>query len=110
MSSRFTENDLRQMSSLGLSEEAVEKQIANFRQGFPKIELLDAATVDNGGVLRLDDSQIDRYTTAYKQASKGKKILKFVPASGAATRMFKDLYAFTATYFGVDYKIEKEHS
>jgi len=109
MSSRFTENDLRQMSSLGLSEEAVEKQINNFRQGFPKLELLAAATIDNGGILHLDDSQIDRYTTAYKQASKGKKILKFVPASGAATRMFKDLYAFTATYFGVDYKIEKEH-
>ena len=109
MSNRFTDSDLRQMSSLGLSEEAVEKQIENFRKGFPKLELLDAATVDNGGILRLDDSQIDRYTKSYKQAIRGKKILKFVPASGAATRMFKDLYTFTATYFGVDYKIEKEH-
>ena len=109
MSNRFTDSDLRQMSSLGLSEEAVDIQIENFRKGFPKLELLDAATVDNGGILRLDDSQIDRYTKSYKQAIRGKKILKFVPASGAATRMFKDLYTFTATYFGVDYKIEKEH-
>ena len=109
MSNRFTDSDLRQMSALGLTEEAVEKQIENFRKGFPKLELLDAATVDNGGILRLDDSQIDRYTKSYKQAIRGKKILKFVPASGAATRMFKDLYTFTATYFGVDYKIEKEH-
>ena len=71
MSNRFTDSDLRQMSSLELSEEAVEKQIENFRKGFPKLELLDAATVDNGGILRLDDSQIDRYTKSYKQAIRG---------------------------------------
>ena len=109
MPAQFTDGDLRQMQALGLSEDAVKHQIENFRQGFPKIELLDAATVDNGGILRLDDDQIARYTEAYRQASRGRKILKFVPASGAATRMFKDLYSFTATYFGIDYKIEKEH-
>ena len=109
MPAQFTDGDLRQMHALGLSEDAVKHQIENFRQGFPKIELLDAATVDNGGILRLDDDQIARYTEAYRQVSRGRKILKFVPASGAATRMFKDLYSFTATYFGIDYKIEKEH-
>ena len=109
MNKQFTDSDRRQMAALGLSEEAVQKQIENFRQGFPKMELLAAATIDNGGILRLDDSQIALYTKAYKQSAKGKKILKFVPASGAATRMFKDLYTFTATYFGEEYKIEKEH-
>ncbi len=108
MKTTFNEGDLRQMAALGLTPEVVDRQIENFRQGFPKIELIDAATVNNGGILRLDDEQIDRYTKAYKHSSRGKKILKFVPASGAATRMFKDLYAFTATYFGVDFQIEKE--
>ena len=109
MATKFTDKDLRQMANLGLTEEAVLQQINNFRQGFPKTELVDAATVENGGILRLNDDEINRYATHYNKASQGKKILKFVPASGAATRMFKDLYSFTATYFGIDYKIEKEH-
>ena len=109
MSVQFSDSDRQQMKSLGLTEAGVNHQIENFRKGFPMTHLVEAATVDNGGILRLDDQAINRYTKLYKQASKGKKILKFVPASGAATRMFKDLYSFTSTYFGIDYQIEKEH-
>ena len=109
MSAKFSAQDLQQIASLGLTEADVQHQIDNFRQGFPKTELVEAATVDNGGILRLSDEEINRYASIYATASQGKKILKFVPASGAATRMFKDLYSFAATYFGIDYKIEKEH-
>ncbi|MCQ2295330.1 MAG: DUF4301 family protein [Bacteroidales bacterium] len=105
----FTDKDLLQMKALGITPEATERQINNFRKGFPKTILIDAATVDNGGILRLEDSEINHYVTTYTTLSKGKRILKFVPASGAATRMFKDLYAFSSTYFGIDYNIEKEH-
>ena len=93
MSTTFSNNDLKQMATLGLSEEAVNSQIENFRNGFPKTVLVEAATVENGGILRLSDEDINHFSNFYKQAAKGKKILKFVPASGAATRMFKDLYA-----------------
>ena len=109
MSIQFSDSDRKQIASLGLTETDVNRQIDNFRKGFPKTHLVTAATVDNGGILRLDDQAINRYTKFYQQASRGKKILKFVPASGAATRMFKELYSFTSTYFGIDYKIEKEH-
>ena len=109
MPANFSDSDLKQIASLGLTEDAVRKQIENFHNGFPKTVLVDAATVENGGILRLGDQAINHYATFYRQAAKGKKILKFVPASGAATRMFKDLYAFASTYFGIDYKIEKEH-
>ena len=108
MSSIFTEKDLQQIASMGLTPEAVQRQIDNFRNGFPKTQLIDAATVDNGGILRMSDNDIRRYATAYKNLSKGKRLLKFVPASGAATRMFKDLYAFSSTYFGVAQNFEKE--
>ena len=108
MSSIFTEKDLQQFASMGLTPEAVQRQIDNFRNGFPKTHLIDAATVDNGGILRMSDNDIRRYATAYKNLSKGKRLLKFVPASGAATRMFKDLYAFSSTYFGVAQNFEKE--
>ena len=109
MSVQFSDSDRQQMAALGLTEKDVNQQIENFRKGFPKTQLVAAATVENGGILRIDDQAINRYAKFYKQASKDKKILKFVPASGAATRMFKDLYSFTSTYFGIDYKIEKEH-
>lgn len=109
MTTNFSASDKQQMAALGLSETAVAHQIENFRKGFPPTELVAAATVENGGILHMDDEAINRYAAYYKKASTGKRILKFVPASGAATRMFKDLYAFTATYFGVDYKIGNDY-
>lgn len=109
MSIKLTGDDLVQIAALGISTDQVEQQIENFRKGFPKTKLLAAATVENGGIVRLDDSDISRYTQSYDRLSKDKKILKFVPASGAATRMFKDLYTFTASYFGVDANLANEH-
>ena len=109
MTAKFTTNDIAQMAALGLSQDDVQHQLDNFHRGFPKTVLIDAATVDNGGILRLEDAEINKYADFYTKNLKGKKILKFVPASGAATRMFKDLYSFTASYFGVDYTIPKEY-
>lgn len=108
MALTFTEQDLQQIASMGITPEEVEKQIENFRNGFPKTKLNEAATVENGGIIRLSDKEIDHYSKVYKNKSKGKKIMKFVPASGAASRMFKDLYAFSSTYFGVARNFEKE--
>lgn len=108
MKNTFSKKDLQQIASMNLTEEIVEKQIDNFRKGFPKTKLIDAATVENGGIIRLSDKEISHYTDIYKKMSKGRKIMKFVPASGAATRMFKDLYSFTSTYFGVAHNFEKE--
>lgn len=105
----FSQKDLKQFADLGLSPEAVEQQIENFRQGFPKMQLVEAATTVNGGILRLDDDRIDHYASCFQKLSQGKRLLKFVPASGAATRMFKDLYAFSSAYFGLDYTIPKEY-
>ncbi len=109
MKYQFTDSDLQQVAALGISPERLEQQMANFRKGFPKSELLAAATVDNGGIIRLDDEAIGRYTTAYQQLGQGKKRMKFVPASGAATRMFKELYEFTASYIGLDYTVHKDY-
>ena len=108
MKDTFSSKDLQQFASMGLTEDTVNLQIDNFRKGFPKTKLIEAATIDNGGIVRMSDSDILHYAEAYKKLSTGKRILKFVPASGAATRMFKDLYAFSATYFGVAFNFEKE--
>lgn len=103
-----TEKDLSQLGGMGLSPEAVQQQIDNFKKGFPKSHLDDAATPGNGGIICLGDKEIARYEKQYRTLGRGKKLLKFVPASGAATRMFKDLYSFTATYFGVAGNFAKE--
>ena len=108
MAFKPTESDLRQISLLGITPERLQAQIENFRQGFPKSHLDAAATPDNGGIRVLTDKEIARYERQYRTLARGKKILKFVPASGAATRMFKDLYSFSSTYFGVAHNFEKE--
>ena len=104
-----TAEDLVQLKEQGLTVEQVQAQIDNFKNGFPKSRLDAPATPANGGIRVLSDKEIARYKTQYRTLGRGKKILKFVPASGAATRMFKDLYAFTATYFGIADNFEKDY-
>ncbi|MBR0169716.1 MAG: DUF4301 family protein [Bacteroidales bacterium] len=108
MTFKPTEKDKEQLAQLGLTVERVQEQIDHFKKGFPKCQLDAAATIANNGIQQLDDKEIKRYTKLYHTLSKDKKILKFVPASGAATRMFKDLYTFSSTYFGVATNFEKE--
>lgn len=70
-----------------------EKQLENFRTGFPYLKVVDSASVGNG-ISRLTKKSKEHALVAYSQyvANNG-KICKFVPASGAASRMFKDIYA-----------------
>ena len=103
-----TREDLSQLDGLGLTLERVQQQIDNFKAGFPKAQLANAATPDNGGIRVLDDKEIARYEKLYRSLSQGQRMLKFVPASGAATRMFKDLYSFASTYFGVANNFDRE--
>lgn len=103
-----TNEDLVQLAALGLSIERVQEQINHFKEGFPKTRLNAPATPANGGIRVLDDKEITRYERLYRTLGKDKQILKFVPASGAATRMFKNLYEFAATYFGVAGNFGKE--
>jgi len=100
--------DLVQLKELGLTPERIQEQINHFKEGFPKTCLDAPATPSNGGIRVLNDKEIASYERIYRTHGKGKHILKFVPASGAATRMFKSLYEFTANYFGVAGNFNKE--
>ncbi len=91
----FTENDLQQLAQQGVSHEMVEKQIENFRKGFPFLDIFKAATVGDG-IIRLESDEVDDLV-ALTKGYEG-SLIKFVPASGAATRMFKHLYEFMAEY------------
>lgn len=86
----FTDKDLIQIASKGSSVEAIERQLKCFENGFPYLDVVSAATPERG-ITILSPSQIEAALKAYSQS---KLILeKFVPASGAASRMFKDLFS-----------------
>lgn len=95
--SQFTEQDLIQMQGKGISSEKVSGQIERFKEGFPYLKLNRAAT-PGFGVRVLNSKEIrEAITTWNTYQESGAKIQKFVPASGAASRMFKDLFAFVGS-------------
>ncbi|MEI3528888.1 MAG: DUF4301 family protein [Alistipes sp.] len=89
----FTEKDLHQIEQHGLTREAVERQIENFRRGFPFLKVVRAASPGDGVVV-VDAAAANAAQARYEQATHGLSVVKFVPASGAATRMFKELFEF----------------
>ena len=91
----FIEKDIAQIKGRGSDASVVEEQIKYFENGFPFLQLSKAATVGDG-IIRLTDEQIKEVIEEFdKKASEGYiSLLKFVPASGAATRMFKSLFGF----------------
>ena len=89
----FTEQDLKQIAAHGLTVEAVERQIENFRRGFPSLQVVNAASPADGIVV-LTPEQAAEYAAKYEGRDGSVTVAKFVPASGAATRMFKELFEF----------------
>ncbi len=94
MKYHFSERDLEQIESKGIALEVVEEQLESFKKGFPYLKIEQGATVGEG-IVRMSDSECDGYVSKWEEFSKGgARIVKFVPASGAASRMFKNLFAF----------------
>ncbi|MFR9602781.1 MAG: DUF4301 family protein [Rikenellaceae bacterium] len=89
----FTQSDLAQISDHGLTPEAVELQVENFKKGFPYLKISRAATCGDG-ITQLSEEQIAQMVELYEGSLAGLEVVKFVPASGAATRMFKELFEF----------------
>lgn len=81
------------MENRGISAAAVDAQIDNFTKGFDFLPVVAAATVGNG-IIATTPEQRKHYSEIYRKATTCRQVLKFVPASGAATRMFKDLFAY----------------
>jgi hypothetical protein len=93
----FTNSDLKQLQAKGISVENAEKQLEFFRKGFPYLTIHASASVEKG-IIHIDENGQNIYIEAWNTYLNGnKKVLKFDPASGAASRMFKDLFAFLNT-------------
>ncbi|MEQ3126609.1 DUF4301 family protein [Alistipes putredinis] len=89
----FTKEDFVQMEEHGLTPAALETQLKNFREGFLFLPVTRAASCGDG-IRVLDAAGIEQAAARYDRAKESLRVVKFVPASGAATRMFKDLFEF----------------
>ena len=91
----FNQKDTQQIEERGVSLRQVKEQIDHFKNGFPWMKIVGPATPDRG-IMVLDAQAVQQAVSYYKNADiKGKS--KFVPASGAASRMFKDMFSGLAS-------------
>lgn len=93
----FSNEDLKQMAEKNISTGMVDSQLAQFINGFPELPIVKAATINNG-IKVLKEKSLDKKVKIFESKGRKLKKVKFVPASGAATRMFKDLYEVLNTY------------
>lgn len=89
----FSQKDLDQIHSKGIEIGEIEDQINNFTRGFPFIDLDAPATIE-AGMHKFNSEDVLNWITFYEQNSPKNEVIKFVPASGAASRMFKKLFEF----------------
>ena len=97
----LNEKDLLQLSERNVSENQVNQQVAQLKRGTKYVQLMRPATIGDG-IMRIDETQVDALTQDFDNDREFYQFTKFVPASGAASRMFKDLFAFAET--GVETK------
>ena len=89
----FTPNDIAQIQNHGLNVEVVHGQLNDFIAGFPYANIVRPAVIGDG-VRKMLGDEYGAYYDAHRDEY---KIVKLVPASGAATRMFKDLFEFLSS-------------
>lgn len=90
----FTQQDKQQLLQKGISEERLMAQLESFKTGFPFLKLAGAAAPRKGITIPTQREQKSYLSAWNRYLRDGGKVLKFVPASGAASRMFKNLYEF----------------
>lgn len=95
----FSESDHKQLSSKGINQDSIINQINRFKTGFPFINLKSSATLQKG-IKSFDRNGLTDIIEFYEENKHYYDIIKFVPASGAASRMFKSLYSFVEEYDG----------
>ncbi|WP_339919004.1 DUF4301 family protein [uncultured Flavobacterium sp.] len=94
--------DFVQIYQHGIPVENIKRQLAIFKNGIPKMQLISAATF-NKGIVKFSEKEFSEKAAFFDQEKSKFKLLKFVPASGAASRMFKFLSVFLS-----DFKIGEE--
>ncbi len=92
----LSEKDLTQLSKRGITPAELNQQVDFFKSGFPWMNLEKSASIGNG-IFQFSAEQLQEFIDRFDQQKTSLSILKMVPASGAATRMFKSLFEFLST-------------
>jgi hypothetical protein len=102
----FSEIDKKAIAERGSNLETVQQQIAYFEKGFPSLQLVKPAVIGDG-MITLSDQELKEHVDNFETVNLNHKIVKFVPASGAASRMFKELFSFMESYKGTEEEYQK---
>lgn len=94
---RLTDADIELLEQKGISKNKVLDQIETFRDGIPYVKLHSAAVIGKG-ILKFSTEEERALIQKFEDLRHVKSLLKFVPASGAASRMFKALFNFLDKY------------
>ncbi|MEH6763606.1 MAG: DUF4301 family protein [Aequorivita antarctica] len=109
----FTEKNIQQIQNHGLSEAEIERQLAIFRNGILYANVVEPASVNNG-IEVFSEKEQQRLANLFEAEKDNLELLKFVPASGAATRMFKFLHQFLENFKpendAIDVFLQKEEN
>ncbi|MHA8093105.1 DUF4301 family protein [Aquirufa regiilacus] len=89
-------SDLLQLSARGIRPEEINQQVDYFKQGFPWMNLEKSATIGDG-IVRFSDADLASHIERFESRRSSLNLLKMVPASGAATRMFKSLFEYISS-------------
>ena len=95
------EKDLKQIAQKGITKEQIENQLNEFKTGFPFLKLEAAAGIGKGIIAPEADERKQLVDAWNEYKAEGKRVVKFVPASGAASRMFKNMFAFVDADYDV---------
>jgi hypothetical protein len=102
----FQGSELQAIFERGISPEVINQQLENFEKGFPFVQL-DRPAKPGDGILIFPEHLVKELTSYYEQEAPNYSVIKFVPASGAASRMFKNLFSFLETSTGTPDKIKE---
>lgn len=100
----FNSCDFLQAYKHGISFDDIRDQLQFFKKGIHKINLDRPASADDG-ILKLGDAEVQRYAKIFTNGKNAIVCQKFVPASGAASRMFKFLTEFLTDFNLIDESI-----
>jgi hypothetical protein len=89
-------DDLNQIEKKGITMKTLENQLDHFKHGFPFIRLLRPA-IQGDGIITFSEEKKNEIIHFFEKEAPFLRVMKFVPASGAASRMFKHLFEFQAT-------------
>jgi hypothetical protein len=97
MEEKFTKSDLALIQNKGISIQQLEKQFHYYANGIERTVLVKPALIGDG-IIKLSGEESEKYQEIFDTHKESSSIIKFVPASGAATRMFKFLLEFLNDY------------